>query len=107
MGFFLGTQERVRNSRGKRAISVRATEVLLYWLGLASDANFICAVATTFDAPFYCWKKTKTTTTKFAYSLLKSSVYVINKIRDLTNSNDMHLFFWHLIERKNLLLVVF
>ena len=27
--FFLGTQERVRNSRGKRAISVRATEVLL------------------------------------------------------------------------------
>ena len=26
--FFLGTQERVRNSRGKRAISVRATEVL-------------------------------------------------------------------------------
>ena len=31
MGFFFqGTQERVRNSRGKRAISVRATEVLLY-----------------------------------------------------------------------------
>ena len=29
-GFFLGTHERVRNSRGKRAISVRATEVLLY-----------------------------------------------------------------------------
>ena len=28
--FFLGTQERVRNSRGKRAISVRTTEVLLY-----------------------------------------------------------------------------
>ena len=27
---FLWTQERVRNSRGKRAISVRATEVLLY-----------------------------------------------------------------------------
>ena len=26
MGFFLGSQERVRNSRGKRAISVRATE---------------------------------------------------------------------------------
>ena len=32
MGFvFLGTQERVRNSRGKRAISVQATEVLLYF----------------------------------------------------------------------------
>ena len=30
VGFFLGTQERVRNSRGGRAISVRATEVLLY-----------------------------------------------------------------------------
>ena len=29
--FFLGTQERVRSSRGKRAISVRATEVLLYF----------------------------------------------------------------------------
>ena len=28
--FFLGTQERVRSSRGKRAISVRAIEVLLY-----------------------------------------------------------------------------
>ena len=28
--FFQGTQERVRNSRGKRAISVRAFEVLLY-----------------------------------------------------------------------------
>ena len=28
--FFLGIQERVRNSRGKRAIGVRAIEVLLY-----------------------------------------------------------------------------
>ena len=28
--YFLGTQERVRNSQGKRAISVRAIEVLLY-----------------------------------------------------------------------------
>ena len=26
-GFFLGTQERVRNSRGKQAISVRAASV--------------------------------------------------------------------------------
>ena len=32
MFFFQGTQELVRNSRGKRAISVRATEVLLYLL---------------------------------------------------------------------------
>ena len=34
MGIFQGTQERVRNSRGKRAIGVRAIEVLLYlfWL---------------------------------------------------------------------------
>ena len=30
MGLFQGTQEQVRNIRGKRAISVRATEVLLY-----------------------------------------------------------------------------
>ena len=29
--FFQGTQERVRNSRDKRAISVRAIEVLLYF----------------------------------------------------------------------------
>ena len=29
VGFFQGTEERVRNSRGRRAISVRATEVLL------------------------------------------------------------------------------
>ena len=29
-GFFPGTQARVRNSHGKRAISVRAIEVLLY-----------------------------------------------------------------------------
>ena len=29
--YFLGTQKRVRISRGKRAISVRATEVLLYY----------------------------------------------------------------------------
>ena len=28
--FFQGTQERVRNNRGKRAISVRATEGLHY-----------------------------------------------------------------------------
>ena len=30
MGFFEGTQERFRNSCGKEAISVRATEVLPY-----------------------------------------------------------------------------
>ena len=30
MGFFQGAQERVRNSCGKRAISVRAIEVPLY-----------------------------------------------------------------------------
>ena len=29
--FFLGTQERVRNCRGKRTIGVRAIEVLLYF----------------------------------------------------------------------------
>ena len=30
MGFFQGTQERVQNSHGKKATSVRAIEVLLY-----------------------------------------------------------------------------
>ena len=30
--FFQGAEERVRNNRGRRAISVRATEVLLYML---------------------------------------------------------------------------
>ena len=38
---FLGTPERVRNSRGKRAISVRATEVLLYM------RRFLCTVLLT------------------------------------------------------------
>ena len=32
MGFFEGTEEQVRNSRGKQAISVRAIEVPLYTL---------------------------------------------------------------------------
>ena len=30
MGFFQGTQERIRLSRGERAISIRPIEVLLY-----------------------------------------------------------------------------
>ena len=34
---YQGTQERVRNSRGERAISVRATEVLLYYSKFARD----------------------------------------------------------------------
>ena len=33
--FFQGTQERGRNSRGKRAISVRATENLLYTVAMS------------------------------------------------------------------------
>ena len=32
IGFFLESQERIRNSRGKRVIDVRATEVLLWFL---------------------------------------------------------------------------
>ena len=39
MGFFQRTQERVRNSHGKRAISVRATEVLLYLQKPCMTAN--------------------------------------------------------------------
>ena len=38
---YQGTQERVRNSRGKRAISVRATEVLLYYSKFARDPYHI------------------------------------------------------------------
>ena len=42
MGFSLGTQEGVRLSRGKRAIGVRATEVLLYLvLGTSRNSSFI------------------------------------------------------------------
>ena len=40
MGFFWGgTQELVRNSRVKRAISVRATEVLLYYANSADSVQ--------------------------------------------------------------------
>ena len=35
--FFQGTQERVRNSRGKQAIGVRATAGLLYTAFIKSD----------------------------------------------------------------------
>ena len=38
---FQGTQERVRNSRGKGAISVRATEVLLYLCSSVLDRLFV------------------------------------------------------------------
>ena len=39
MGFFQGTQERVRNSRGKGAISVRAIEILLYMEKMVLDRD--------------------------------------------------------------------
>ena len=39
LDFFQGTQERVRNSHGKRAISVRATGVLLYPHSYAISVN--------------------------------------------------------------------
>ena len=48
MEFFPGTQERVRNSCGKRAISVRAIEVLLYLANyegcLESNANDVISL---------------------------------------------------------------
>ena len=42
--FLSGTQERVRNSCGKQAISVRATEVLLYILlrNIGNEHNLLC-----------------------------------------------------------------
>ena len=39
VGFLLGTQERIRNSRDKRAISVRASEVLLYYENMSRDTT--------------------------------------------------------------------
>ena len=45
--FFQGTQDRVRNSRGKRTISVRATEVLLYDLEHFKGRVFISFVSQT------------------------------------------------------------
>ena len=36
-----GTRERVRNSRGKRAISARAIEVLLY---MCADKFYLCII---------------------------------------------------------------
>ena len=51
MGFFKGTLERIRNSRGKRAISVRATEGLLYlcyliWVG--TGLSLVCSLVIRF-----------------------------------------------------------
>ena len=40
--YFLGAQERVRNNRGKRDISVRAIEVLLYMLTVDFVLLFTC-----------------------------------------------------------------
>ena len=39
MVFLLGTQEQVQNGRGKQAISVQATEVLLYLLTIVIDTR--------------------------------------------------------------------
>ena len=44
MECFQGTQERVRNSRGKRAISIRATEVLLYLKRISSITATLLAL---------------------------------------------------------------
>ena len=41
MGLFEGIQERVRNSRGKQATSVRATEVLLYTYSVLGEKDVI------------------------------------------------------------------
>ena len=40
MSFFLGTQEQARNSCGKQAISVRATEVLLHICTMFMKNNY-------------------------------------------------------------------
>ena len=63
----------------------------IYWLGLASDANFICAVATMQWLAYLMlhFSVEKKHTPKYTYRLLKSSVYIINQIWDLTNSYGM------------------
>ena len=52
----------------------------IYSLGLASDVNFICALLQYLMLHFSFEKKT---TPKLTYR---------NQIRDLTNSNNMHIF---------------
>ena len=58
MKLLLGTQERVRNNHGKRAISVPAIEVLLYFHKEQTVTTFEDFVALgngkeiTFDVPF-------------------------------------------------------
>ena len=47
MGVFQGTQERVRNSDGKRAISVRATEGLLYNMCFIRLLTYSCTCTKT------------------------------------------------------------
>ena len=46
VGFFQGAQERVRNNRGKLAISARATKVLLY---LGNLYVAVCCLTKYFD----------------------------------------------------------
>ena len=41
IGFFQGTQERLRNSRGKRAISVRAINALLFIFTVRTDSSVV------------------------------------------------------------------
>ena len=55
MGFFLGTQEQVPRSRGKRAISVQAIEVLLY-VGTCCSAP--CDVAHVIGSYLTSFKRT-------------------------------------------------
>ena len=45
MGFFKGTQSRVRNSRGKRAISVRVTRVQLYFFAVFGFLSYFSSEA--------------------------------------------------------------
>ena len=54
IGFFPGTKKRVGKSRGKRAISVRATEVLLYlFISKVSLDSTICSAKCQFCVSEY------------------------------------------------------
>ena len=79
-------------------------KAIIHRLDLASDANFNRTVATTFSAQFFFRKKQ----TNLIYLLsIRSCVYFMTKIWDLTNSNHANCFFGHLPGKNLFLLKVF
>ena len=84
---FQGTQERVRNSRGKRAISVRATEVLLY---LNSVYRGIIYIVQAFNKLHYC---RLFVISSFRYFVIPTFRYFVFSPGVISS---FYLFAWHL-----------